>query len=73
MVAAITETGVMGIQEPLPCPDGDLVELALLLPQWQAIALETMAAHRGGTPGQMVRDILEDFFGRFASARSARS
>ena len=42
--------------------DGEMVELPLLLPGWQAEALEMAAHSRGMTAGQMLRRILGDFF-----------
>jgi hypothetical protein len=42
--------------------DGDMVELALLLPTWQAEALETAAQDQGLTTAQMVRRLIRDFF-----------
>ncbi len=46
--------------------DGEMTELALCLPSWQATALEEAAYSRGLTAGQMLRGIVEEFFGRFA-------
>jgi hypothetical protein len=40
--------------------DGGMVELSLLLPQWQAEALETAARGQGLTAGQMLRRIIGD-------------
>ena len=42
-------------------PDGDVVEVPLLLPGWQVSVLETAAHDRGLTAGQMVRSLLRDF------------
>jgi hypothetical protein len=44
--------------------DGEMVELALLLPRPQAEALETAAQHQGVTTGQMLRHIIRDFCAR---------
>ena len=41
--------------------DGDMVELALLLPNWQAEALESAAQELGLTTGEMVRQLLRNF------------
>ena len=40
--------------------DGGMVELSLLLPQWQVEALETAAHGQGLTAGQMLRRIIGD-------------
>jgi hypothetical protein len=46
-----------------PAPtDGEVVEFSLLLPSWQAAALETAAQDQGLTTGQMVRHLIRDFF-----------
>jgi hypothetical protein len=42
-------------------PDGEVVELLLLLPEWQASALEAAARSHGLTVGQMVRRLVRDF------------
>jgi hypothetical protein len=38
--------------------DNEVVELALLLPRWQAEALEEAAHNRGLTAGQMLRKFI---------------
>lgn len=38
--------------------DQEVVELHLLLPQWQAVALEAAARRRGMTTGQMLRRVI---------------
>jgi len=38
--------------------DAEVVELALLLPRWQAEALEEAAYKRGLTAGQMLRKLV---------------
>ncbi|VTS05689.1 hypothetical protein [Tuwongella immobilis] len=38
--------------------DAEVVELALLLPRWQAMALESAARKRNMTTGQMLRRLL---------------
>lgn len=40
--------------------EGGMVELSLLLPQWQVEALETAAHGKGLTAGQMLRRIIGD-------------
>jgi hypothetical protein len=42
-------------------PDHDLVELALVLPRWQADALATVARGRGLTAGQAVRRLIRGY------------
>jgi hypothetical protein len=56
--------------ERLP-PDGDVVEVSLLLPGWQVAALETAAHDRGLTAGEMVRHLLRDFIRSVADDPSA--
>src|SRR5262249_27568759 len=46
-----------GTREITPI-DNEVVELALLLPRWQAEALEDAAHRRGLTTGQMLRRII---------------
>jgi hypothetical protein len=41
-------------------PDGEVVEIPLLLPGWQMNALERAAHHRGVTAAEMVRSLLRD-------------
>jgi len=40
--------------------DYDVVELPLLLPEWQVIALESVANERGMTIGQLLRRLISD-------------
>jgi hypothetical protein len=42
--------------------DGEMVELSVLLPTWQAEALENAAQNQGLTTAQMVRSLIRDFF-----------
>lgn len=42
--------------------DGEMVELSVLLPSWQADALESAAQDHGLTTAQMVRFLIRDFF-----------
>ena len=46
--------------------DGEMTELPVCLPTWQAAALEQAAHSRGLTAGQMLRGIVQEFFSRFA-------
>lgn len=42
--------------------DHEMVELSVLLPSWQADALESAAQDQGLTTAQMVRVLIRDFF-----------
>jgi hypothetical protein len=42
--------------------DHEVVELQLLLPLWQAEAVEAAARRRGMTTGQMLRRVIADLF-----------
>jgi len=49
------------IEHPEVAPmDAEIVELALLLPAWQAQALANAASQRGMTAGQMLRRVISD-------------
>ena len=59
------------ISEPLDAPlgdfsplEGDIVELALLLPSWQAQELETAAHDQGLTTAQVLRNLIRQYCGR---------
>jgi hypothetical protein len=45
-------------------PAGEVVEIPLLLPDWQVCALETAASRRGLTTGEMVRSLVREFLTR---------
>ena len=47
-------------------PGAEVVELGLLLPAWQAGALEAAAHRRGLTAGQLARLLIRDFLDRAA-------
>ncbi|HET6575671.1 MAG TPA: hypothetical protein VFG68_18875 [Fimbriiglobus sp.] len=47
--------------EPVRSRD-EVVELHLLLPWWQAAALESAAQDRGMTTGQLLRRVITDLF-----------
>ncbi len=51
--------------------DGEMVEIALLLPVWQIDALESAAHSRGLTTGQMVRSLIGTFFDASAMAHAS--
>jgi hypothetical protein len=42
--------------------DHEVVEVQLLLPRWQALAVEEEARQRGMTTGQMIRRVLGQAF-----------
>jgi hypothetical protein len=42
----------------------DVVEIPLLLPSWQVMALESAAHNAGLTAGEMVRHLLREFIAR---------
>ncbi len=46
-----------------PRAETEVVEMPLLLPRWQALALEAAARRRGMTTGQMLRRVITDVFG----------
>ena len=43
--------------------DFEVVEMQLLLPKWQAVALEAAARDLGMTTGQILRRVITDLFG----------
>ena len=55
---------VLGAGGESPPPDGEVIELALLLPPGQVTALERAARREGLTLGQMVRRLIHDFLAR---------
>ena len=59
--------GTLDPDTPLPSApfsSDDVVELQLLLPEWQVFALEEAARNRGMTVGQLVRRLFADLFPR---------
>jgi hypothetical protein len=55
------ENGMFRFPEtPIPV-DEEMAELSLLLPGWQAAALEQSARARGMTVGQVLRGLVRDF------------
>lgn len=44
-------------------PQPEVVEMSLLLPAWQASALEAAARHRGMTTAQMIRRLIGELVG----------
>jgi hypothetical protein len=57
------EPATAGILPAAPArTDHEVVELSLLLPRWQADALESAARDRGMTTGQMLRRVIADLF-----------
>lgn len=62
-MSAISLNGLAGTKRgDFSAPSEDIVELSLLLPSWQAAELETAAQDRGLTTGQMVRQLIREFF-----------
>jgi hypothetical protein len=62
-----TSASGTGTDTPVPAvpfPSDDVVELPLLLPEWQVYALEEAARSRGMTVGQLVRRLFADLFPR---------
>ncbi len=66
-MTAITGAAPVIMDSPPPAEkirsDHEVVELPLLLPRWQALALEAAANRRGMTTGQMLRRVITDLFG----------
>jgi hypothetical protein len=56
-----------------PLLDGEVVEIPLLLPGWQASALETVAHEHGLTAGAMVRHLVRDFIAGLKPLRSGQA
>ena len=50
--------------------DQEVVELALLLPLWQAMELEAVASRRGMTTGQMLRRVIGEMLAAQPAAAS---
>ena len=60
-----TSAGVLDPELPsVPFPSDEVVELPLLLPEWQVLALEDAAQRRNMTVGQLVRRMFSDAFPR---------
>jgi hypothetical protein len=59
---ASNSTGPLDYNGGLPA--GEVVEILLLLPDWQVCALETAARCRGLTTGEMVRSLVREFLNR---------
>ena len=72
-MTATTAAAPMTLDTPLPGDpprmDLEVVELPLLLPRWQAVALEAAASRRGMTTGQMLRRVITDLFGNQADGK----
>jgi hypothetical protein len=50
--------------------DSEMIEVALLLPRWQALALQAFAKQRGMSAGQMLRRIVNAAVGQTPTANS---
>jgi hypothetical protein len=55
------EAGVRLMTREAPSCEADMVELSLLLPDWQLSQLEMAARGQGLTVGQMVRRLIRAF------------
>jgi hypothetical protein len=55
---------ILGAETGTHAPQTEVVEIPVLLPGWQALALEDAAHDRGLTAGEMLRHLLADFFAR---------
>jgi hypothetical protein len=65
MLSWPTAAGVLHPELPsVPFLSDDVVELPLLLPEWQVEALEEAARRRNMTVGQLVRRLFADLFPR---------
>lgn len=66
-------TCTLASTETAPFPaTGGVVEFPLLLPQWQAAALEDLAHTRGLTAAEMVRQVLSGYLARARTNPDAR-
>src|SRR5262249_22488370 len=54
-------------------PEEGIVEFSLLLPTSQALALEEAAYSCGVTAGQMLRGMIQDYFGKFVPPPTPQS
>jgi hypothetical protein len=62
-----TTFGSSVFSDPLalgPASAEDVIELPVLLPEWQVAALEEAARDRGMTVGQLLRKLFADLFPR---------
>ena len=64
--SSLTPTAALARDPAAPFASDDVVELPLLLPEWQVDALEEAARARGMTVGQLVRKLFADLFPRRA-------
>jgi hypothetical protein len=65
-IAVPTETlgaGMAPIGVDMTHLDSEMIELALLVPRWQAIAFEALAKQRGVSAGQMMRRMISAVVG----------
>jgi hypothetical protein len=51
--------------------DGEVAELSVLVPTWQANALERVAGNQGMTSGQLLRRILQQVISTFPGLMSS--
>lgn len=63
MPALVAPSGPMLNHQPFDFePENEIVELPILLPEWQVTALEQAAQQRGMTIGQLLRRLFADLF-----------
>jgi hypothetical protein len=61
MPAAMIGDLGLPVENPIPPMNGDVVEISLFLPEWQATRLERAASNQGLTAAQMMRRLLGRF------------
>jgi len=63
MMAAFGASEAAPVGQDMKSLDADVIELALLLPRWQAQALQTAARQRGMSAAQMLRRLIGNSLG----------
>jgi hypothetical protein len=71
-IPSASERGARGSSDAPTLFDQDMAELSLLLPGWQAAALERTARASGLTTGQMLRRLVRDFLAVSDASSRAR-
>jgi len=64
MIASGPRNDIFPSRSDVTLLDGDMVELSLLVPGWQAEALATAADRRGMTAAQVLRGLIHEFCNR---------
>ena len=62
-VTAVNGPETASFNNEMKALDSDVIEVALLLPRWQALALMSAAKQRGMSAGQMLRRMIGATFG----------